>query len=70
VASRGLVIGMRVVVGAYLGMVVLTAAIAAPASKMACQASTPLGVGGSIVMGAFWPVTLPSLIHAIRYPEK
>ena len=57
-------------VGAYLGIAVVTAAIAGPASKLACQASTPLRAGDCVLMGALWPLALPGLVHALRYPER
>ena len=59
-----------VALGFYVGMGTATGLIAAPASKLACQASTPLSPIDSVVMGAEWPVTLLPLLHSLRYPER
>ena len=55
-------------VGVYIGVAVVTALIAESACKLACQASTPIGPVASVVMGACWPMTLPGLLHSIRFP--
>jgi hypothetical protein len=61
---------LLVALGFYVGMGVATALMAGPASQLASQASTPLTPTGSAVMGAAWPVTLPALLHPLRYPER
>jgi len=50
-------------VGMYVGIALVTAAIAGPACKLACQASTPADPVGCAVMGVLWPATLPGFIQ-------
>jgi hypothetical protein len=56
--------------GIYVGMGAVTALMAAPAEKLADQASAPAGVLESVWCGFLWPAMLPGFLHSMRHPER